>query len=142
MTTTLTDAARAFTSPGLSAAPCTRSYPVAALHGNPVTAGGRRSALAVTGPPDPAPVLSDDRGRAREPAPPRCQAVLIEGDLARDCFRGGRVRPFTAECECGHPIEGVACVWCLRSPALGCEDCYRLPGKMRHKCPVTIEVEQ
>ena len=145
-TTILTDAARAFSSPGLSAAPCTRPHPVAALHGNPVTAGGRRSALAVTGTPGPAPVLSDDRGRAREPEPPgpllwvACDTRIV--NRGRQCGTLPAT-PFRAVCGCMHLIDGNVCAACASAAVLACLDCWLLPKTRRHKCSVRfLEVEQ
>ena len=145
MTTTLTDAARAFTSPGLSAAPCTRSHPVAALHGNPVTAGGR-SALAVTGPQSPVLQPRDDRGQAGAPVPPgdllwvACDARLV--NRGRQCGRHPAA-PFLAVCGCMHLIDGNVCAACASAAVLACLDCWLLPKTRRHKCSVRfLEVEQ
>ena len=85
----------------------------------------------------PAPVLSDDRGRAREPDPP---AWIIEGQCSvrrmyargSDCLRPGAV-PFAAVCRCGDLIEGWICGACTASESLGCLTCHR---QGRHKCTV------
>ena len=101
--------------------------------------------MTTTATTSPAPVLSDDRGRAREPDPPDddcCTVRMVTGAFEHDCLKPG-AEPFTAVCECGHPIEGIACGRCAESQGLGCLKCWRLPKRMRHKCSVRfLEGEQ
>lgn len=50
------------------------------------------------------------------------------------CARPGS-EPFTAQCACGHVIEGRACPRCRGSHRLGCFACWD-QDTGRHKCPV------
>ncbi len=74
-----------------------------------------------------------DRGRT----PKLVCEVALPGQGGTICT-GSKAVPFTATCQCGHPIAHLACPVCLASTMLACFTCWGKPGPDRHKCPVTF----
>jgi len=50
-------------------------------------------------------------------------------------------RPFSARCQCGHPIGGWSCAACLDPASRGCLTCWQDGSQVRltrHVCEVTL----
>lgn len=77
---------------------------------------------------------TNEQARLRYHGARQCDVHLVK-PAGADCVNVG-TETFSATCDCGHAIAGMACKSCMAADLLGCLTCWEA-GKP-HRCPVTF----